>query len=116
MLAARTQLRDTESSVRYFTADDPEMDHGVACSHDGPRMRTLCNSIIGHTSREFMNVFAYSVLECVERHGHVDSLQTGSEPGTRDHLHNLESMTGHVGDVEIRVNEIERGFQLTFKR
>lgn len=106
--------------MSYYTIDELDGEWvflGVACANGGDaRMSEFCNSVIGNTSREFLNAFAYDVADCVRRRGRVERLVVGSErSGLRLHPHNLEEMDGRVGRTSIRLREIDRGFELTFR-
>jgi hypothetical protein len=119
--AANTQMRGTLSAVSYYTIDEVDGEPvilGVACAHENDaRMGEFCRSIMGNTSREFTNAFAYAVAGCVEQHGRVQSLIIGQESsGLRRHPHNLESMDGRVHATSLRLREIDGGFELVFDR
>jgi hypothetical protein len=90
---------------------------GVACQDNGDvRMTEFCASVMGNTSREFMNAFAYDVTDCVRRHGRVQQLVTSNESsGLRYHPRRLEEMNGRVGSTLMRLRRVERGFSLTFE-
>ncbi len=92
---------------------------GVACDHgNDTRMDELCDSVMGNTSREFMNAFAYDVADCVREHGHIRRLVRGAAHTSgllRDRGRSLQSMDGQIGSTSLRLRKREAGFELTFQ-
>jgi len=115
---ARTQGRGASSTVAYFSANEPDAIFSVACRHDGDaRGAAFCNAILGHTSMEFLDIFAFDVASCVERHGRVLSLQLGDErTSLAMHPRNLERMNGRISGTEVALAAIDRGFEVRFQR
>lgn len=115
---ARSQTRGTETTVEYYSINNPDVIFGVACTHnDDPRLKTFCARLIGNTSMEFMNAYAYDVNACVERHGRVLRLDTSEESsGLRLHPQSLELMEGRLGLTHLYLRRTDRGFALTLRR
>jgi hypothetical protein len=106
--------------MSYHTIDELNGEpvlFGVACEDGGDaRMNRFCASVVGNTSREFMNAFAYDVTDCIRRHGRVEQLVTSNDSsGLRYHPRRLERMDGRVGSTSMRLRRVDRGYSLTFE-
>jgi len=116
--AAIQRAGEASRTVEYYPVDDPEGIMAVGCRHDGdPAMQSLCGVILQNTSREFFNVFAYDVVDCVRAHGEVAQLETGSTPsGLVRNPNSLVRMEGRLGATRLvlRRRENGSGFALTF--
>lgn len=109
--------------MSYYTVDSINGEPvflGFACdAGDDDRMDQFCDAVVGNTSREFMNGFAYAVLDCVRARGRVTHLVTGDEytSGLRyNRGRSLKRMDGRIGDTVLVLRERDAGFQLTFQR
>lgn len=105
-------------SIEYYSYDDPNAIMAVACKHGGdPALKSLCDTILEHSSHEFLDAFAYDVVGCVQRSGRVLSVQTTLEPsGLLHHPHGLHSMRGRLRGTDISIDQRDGGFELTFHR
>ncbi len=117
--AAATQTLGSRS-LQFFSKppEDNEIIH-VECEYgDDPQLGNLCQTILAHSSWEFVDQFAYDVADCVAAHGHVTRLTTVDDhpTGLNDHPHNLESMDGRLGRTDVTIRSREDGFILTFHR
>lgn len=109
--------------MSYHTIDELDGEWvflGVACDYgDDARMNQLCNSVMGNTSREFMNAFAYDVLDCVRAHGRVRHLAIDAPHLSgfrRNGGRGIQRMDGQIGPTLLILREHGSGFEVTFQR
>jgi hypothetical protein len=107
-----------ERTIAYYGVNEPDAIFSVVCSfHEEDHTSALCSVVANNSSHEFLNVFAYQVVECVEAHGEVQNLTTSSESsGLMHHPRAVSSMSGHLGRSEVLLHAREGGgFSLTFR-
>jgi hypothetical protein len=121
--AAATQAPGTSSTMSYYTIDELDGEPvflAAACNaRNDARMEEFCGAVIGHTSREFMNAFAYDVTDCVRAHGRIRHFAVGDAHTSglrRDRGRSLQSMDGQIGATRLSLRERDAGFELTFQR
>ncbi len=121
--AASTQAPGTSSTMSYHTIDELDGEWvflGVACESGGDaRMAEFCHSVMGNTSREFVNAFAYDVTDCAREYGRVRHLAFGDAHASglrRNQGRSIQSMDGRIGATLLLLRERDAGFELTFQR
>ena len=118
--AAAAQSSGSPSrTVEYFPIHDPDTIMGVGCRHDDdPVLQRFCDAILGNTSFEFFNAFAYDVVECTQAHGQIERIETDQAPsGLLRHPYSLRRMSGRISGANLELQSREAGgFALTFHR
>lgn len=121
--AAATQAPGTSSTMSYYSIDELDGEPvflAVACNAgNDARMDEVCGAVVGNTSREFMDAFAYSVLDCVRAHGRVRHLAVGDDHMSglrRNRGRSFESLDGQIGATSLVLRKRDAGFDLTFQQ
>jgi hypothetical protein len=106
-------------TVAYYSFNSPDAVFSVRCDHGGdPELADLCETILNHSSHEFLNAFAYDVVECVRSHGSILSLRDSKrDSGLLHYPRSLIAMSGRVRgrNISLRARP-DGGFELSFQR